>query len=55
MAALNVRHDGFPGYEVYNNRLVYSFNPRENGQTPLSLYGGGEFEKIIEIVVPITQ
>jgi len=55
MAIFRLRHDGFPGYEMYvNNVLVYSFNPRENGQGPLSLLGNGEFENTIEFVVPIT-
>jgi len=55
MATFRVRHDGFPGYEMYvNNVLVYSFNPREIGQGPLSLLGNGEFENTIEFVMPIT-
>jgi RHS repeat-associated protein len=33
-------HDGFPAYELYvDGTLVYSYDPRPAGQTPLSLFG----------------
>ena len=41
-------HDGFPGYEVIvtrpeadnNSKVVYGFNPRDHGNSPLSLFPG---------------
>jgi len=50
---LNGQHDGFPGYELLVVRpetgndaeqLIYAHDPRDTGQTPLSLFGSGEFK-----------
>ena len=44
------RHDGFPAYELYvsnkiANRLYYSHDPRETGESGSSLWGYGEHVK----------
>ncbi len=45
------QHDGFPAYEVFavregddKEQKIYSHNPRDTGQTGLSLFGSGEFK-----------
>ena len=45
------QHDGFPAYEVFavregddKEQKIYSHDPRDTGQTGLSLYGEGEFK-----------
>jgi hypothetical protein len=54
MSTFTIQHDGFPGYEVYvNGNLVYSFDPRANGQWVPSLSGSGEFVETFEKVIPI--
>jgi hypothetical protein len=43
--SLTGTHDGFPDYEVYiNNTLIFGFDAVANGQTSLSLVGGGDWD-----------
>jgi hypothetical protein len=51
---LKYRHDGFPAYEVFANKQpVYCHDPEKKGQTPLSLFGKGEFTGTIWFVIDI--
>ena len=45
---LKYQRDGFPAYEVFaNQQPVYCHNPEDTSQTPLSLFGGGEFSRTL--------
>ncbi|MEM7431660.1 MAG: hypothetical protein AAF351_06935 [Pseudomonadota bacterium] len=47
-------HDGFPAYQLrLNGEVVWSHDPIDEGQTPLSLIGTGEFAVLDSGLVPL--
>jgi len=58
MVGITGQHDGFPAYEVFavregddKEQRIYSHDPRDTGQTGLSLFGSGEFKVNIKPVI----